>query len=144
MLIDCDAGPVVPREGWTVEEHITGGRLAWGTDPVGLYSSSCQEGSMPIVAHRFRAKVIREGVPVLNTNVLDCLLANPDLPIPEEWKRTRRGDPTFIIFLGTLFRSRDRNGYVRLCYWQDGRLEEGLLWNHGNCGDSYKAAVRAS
>jgi hypothetical protein len=48
--------------------------------------------------------------PVFNANILDYLLAHPEL-IPEEWKGK------YIFFWGTIYRYSDGNLYVRGLCW---------------------------
>ena len=48
--------------------------------------------------------------PTLNANVLDYLLAHPEL-IPEEWKGKA------VFFWGTIYRRSDGGLYVRCLYW---------------------------
>src|SRR3989344_5319984 len=68
---------------------------------------------------KFRQKL--QGEPVLNANILDYLLANPQL-IPEEWKGKA------VFFWGTIYRYRHSYGhlFVRYLYW-DG---EQWLWDY--------------
>lgn len=53
---------------------------------------------------------------MLNANVLEYLLAHPDL-IPEEWKGKA------VFFWGTIYRDSDGGLYVRYLYWS------GVRWS---------------
>lgn len=116
-IINLDAKPFVPNV-WKVEEHRKGGqpacpvgRFAWDPTKVGLFLADQQKPGV-IVGHVLR-KVLKN-LPVLNANVLDYLLANPEL-IPHEWKGK------YVFFWGTIYRDSDGNLYVRYLYWQGGR-----------------------
>ena len=80
-IIDCDATPFVP-DGLKVEEHTPGGRFEWNPDEIKLYLSDKQR-SGSIDGNKLHKELA--GKPVLNANVLDYLLAHPNL-IPDEWK----------------------------------------------------------
>jgi hypothetical protein len=56
--------------------------------------------------------------PVLNANVLDFLLRNPQL-IPEDWKKDERGNPRRIFFWGTIYCRPNDDPYVRYMCWDD-------------------------
>ncbi|PIP34473.1 hypothetical protein COY54_00555 [Candidatus Falkowbacteria bacterium CG_4_10_14_0_8_um_filter_41_36] len=62
-----------------------------------------------------------EGQRVLNVNVLDCLLAHPDL-IPEEWKEK------YIFFFGTIYRNSRGNLFVRYLRWNGSEWIWICLW----------------
>ena len=113
-VIDCDANPYVPNN-WKVEEHIKGGELRWNPDEVELYLCDKQKGGT-IEGNELRK--LLKGKPVLNANVLDYLLANPQL-IPEEWKDKA------VFFWGTIYRNSHGLLYVRFLYWLDDRW----FWN---------------
>jgi hypothetical protein len=82
-------------------------------------------------------------MPVMNANVLDFLLANPDL-IPEEWKKDEHGNTRYIFFWGTVYRDRGGDLYVRYLCWGGDRWGWGSRWlGSGWDGDS-PAAVLAS
>jgi len=105
-LIDCDANPFIP-EGWTVEEHKKGGLYKFDPSKISLYLSKKQKKGS-IGGNDLRKELT--GQPVLNANVLDYLLAHPDL-IPEEWKSK------YIFFWGTIYRSSYGGLSVRSLYW---------------------------
>ena len=105
-LIDCDAAPFIP-DGWSVEEHKKGGIWKWGSKKIELFLTKEQKKSYE-VGNEIRKKL--EGKSVLNANVLDFLLAHPEL-IPEEWKGKA------IFFWGTIYRGSAGNLYVRCLHW---------------------------
>lgn len=85
LIIDCDADPHIPKEGWTVERHERGGILKW--DKVERQ-----------IAHSLGACTKGRFVDVpFNANVLFHLYNNRHL-IPQEWKGKE------ITFRGTTYR----------------------------------------
>lgn len=106
-LIDCDASPFLPK-GWKVEEHHKGGQLEWNSENIALYLSEKQKNGSFIEGNKLRQEL--QDQPVLNANVLDYLLANPNL-IPEEWKGK------YICFWGTIYRNGNGNLSVRYLNW---------------------------
>jgi len=132
-VIDLDADPMVP-ENWSVEEHIKGGQLRWNPDEVNLYLCDEQKGGS-IQGKKLRKKL--KDNPVLNANVLDYLLANPQL-IPEEWKDKA------IFFWGTVYRSSDGSLFVRYLGWGGGGWGWGCGWLGNRFYDGGPAAVSAS
>lgn len=115
IVIDCDADPFVPRD-WKVKEHKKGGQWEWDLTRVKLHLSPNQRDGKIIEGNKLRTELASE--PVLNVNVLDYLLAHPEL-IPEEW----RGK--LIFFWGTIYGISDRDICVR---YLDGC---GSQWNWG-------------
>lgn len=140
VIIDCDADPFIP-EGWRVEEHKKGGQLTFDPSQIEFYLDDGQKNGNYIVGNKLRQRLADK--PVLNANVLDYLLANPDL-IPEEWKQDERGNTRYIFFWGTIYRYRGGFLYVRYLYWLDGRWH----WSYDWLGDDWRgydpAALRAS
>ena len=139
-VIDCDADPFIP-EGWTVEQHQQGGQLTFDPSQIEFYLDDGQKNGKYIEGNKLRQRLADK--PVLNANVLDYLLANPDL-IPDEWKTDVAGNTRYIFFWGTVYRDRDGSLCVRVLYWYDG----GWLWSNDWLGrgwdGSLPAAVRAS
>ncbi len=131
--IDLDAKPFVPN-GWKVEEHRQGGQFAWDPMRIALYLADQQKSGV-IVGNELR-KVLKDQ-PVLNANVLDYLLANPEL-IPEEWKGK------YIFFWGTIYRDSDGVLYVRYLYWRGGQWGWRYSWLGGDWYGPCPAAVLAS
>ena len=134
-IIDLDADPFLP-EGWQVEEHKKGGQLEWDPTKVKLYLSENQRNNRVIQGNKLRAELANQ--PVLNANVLDYLLAHPEL-IPEECKGKA------VFFWGTIYRNSDGVLCVRCLYWIGG----GWRWHYSRwLGDGWyvdgPAALRAS
>ena len=129
-LIDCDADPFLP-EGWKVESHKKGGNFEWDPTKVRLHFSENQKNGKCIQGHKLREELVNE--PVLNANVLDYLLAHPEL-IPEEWKGK------YVYFWGTIYRSSVGGLCVRALCWDDGRWYWGCRWLGYDWGDIYPAA----
>jgi len=105
-LIDCDSAPFIPK-GWLLEEHRRNGFFEFDPAKISLYLSRKQKiGS--IGGHDLRKDLSDK--PVMNANVLDYLLAHPEI-IPEEWKNK------YIFFWGTIYRYSDGSLYVRCLDW---------------------------
>src|SRR4051812_5109537 len=81
-VIDLDANPFVPNN-WKVEEHKKGGQFKWNPASIRFHLSPNQQNGKVIEGNKLRKELANE--PVLNANILDYLLAHPEL-IPEEWK----------------------------------------------------------
>lgn len=105
-LIDCNVNPFIPK-GWTVEEHKKGGSFKFDPAKISLYLSKKQKKGS-IGGHDLHKELADK--PVMNANVLDYLLAHPEL-IPEEWKGK------YIFFWGTIYRYSDGCLFVRCLYW---------------------------
>jgi len=105
-LIDCDVNPFIPN-GWAVEEHKKGGMFKFNPEKISLYLSKKQKKEI-IGGYDLRKELADK--PVMNANVLDYLLAHPEL-IPEEWKGK------YIFFWGTIYRDSDGRLYVRYLCW---------------------------
>ncbi len=133
-LIDLDADPFIP-DGWTVEEHWKGGRLAWNPAKVRLNLSGAQKAGGWIQGHELREEL--KNMSVLNANILDYLFEHREL-IPEEWKGKN------IFFWGIIYRDRHDYLCVRYLYWCDG----GWNWDYSQLDDGWNfdnpAAVFAS
>lgn len=134
-VIDCDKDPFVP-EGWKVECHKKSGQMEWSPSNVRLHLSANQQDGKAIKGDKLRLELVNE--PVLNANVLDYLLANPEL-IPDSWKGKA------VFFWGTVYRSSDGHLYVRCLYWDDGRWGWGCSWlGHDFVGDGPAACSQVS
>jgi len=92
-LIDCDSAPFVP-DGLSVEDHKKGGMFKFNPEKISLYLSKKQKKGS-IGGYDLRKELADK--PVMNANVLDYLLARPEL-IPKEWKGK------YIFFWGTIYR----------------------------------------
>jgi len=139
-IIDCDADPFVP-EGWKVEEHKQGGQFAFDPSKVEFYLSPEQKDGKRIVGNSLRKELADK--PVMNANVLDFLLANPDL-IPEDWKKDGAGNTRYIFFWGTVYRRRGGFLCVRCLYWDGDRWRWGRIWLVSDWGGDDPALLRAS
>ncbi len=120
-IIDCDADPYVP-DGWEVEEHTKGGQFEFEFQKIILYINNVQQNGHVIVGNKFRENL--KGKSVLNANVLDFLLAHPDL-IPHGWKDKH------VFFWGTIYRGSDGRLYVRCLGWDDCRWGWNDYWLGG-------------
>lgn len=130
-IIDCDADPLV-MTGWKVEEHRKGGQFNFDSSEVRLYLSNSQWGRATINGHELRKELSEK--PILNANVLDYLLAHPQL-IPDEWKEKA------VFFWGTIYCS-DESSFVRYLSWRGGMWAWNVLWlGHDWCGGE-PAALR--
>ena len=113
-IIDLAAGPFMP-EGWKGEEHQKGGQWEWDSTKVKLHLSDGQKDGRYIAGNKLREEL--KSQPVMNANILDYLLAHPEL-IPEEWKDKA------VFFWGTIYRRADGDLCVRYLCWSGG----GWLW----------------
>lgn len=82
---------------------MKGGKFIWGPSRVSLYLSERQK-SGPYAGWQLEDEL--KDKPVLNANVLDYLLAHPDL-IPEDWKGKR------VYFWGTIYQVEGFGRHVR-------------------------------
>lgn len=96
-VIDCDADPFL-CPGWCVVEHRKGGQMEWDPTKIAFYLSQDQKVGKTVVGTKLLEDLRSKSV--MNANVLDYLLAHPEL-IPSKC----RGKDTF--FWGTIFRNRD-------------------------------------
>lgn len=111
-IIDCDEDPFVPTS-WNIEEHKKSGVLKCDLAKIRLHLSDNQQNGERIDGHNLYKELKNE--PVLNANVLDYLLAHPEL-ILEEWKEKE------IFFWGTTYRDMYSGLCVRCLYW------DGVRW----------------
>lgn len=140
-VIDLNADPFVPH-GWKVEEHRKGGQFDWSADSLKFHLDPGQQDGKHIQGKKLRKQL--RGKPVLNANVLDYLLKNPDL-IPEDWKEDEKGNTRYIFFWGTIYRDSVGGLYVRYLSWLvDGKWGWRELWLVYDWYGSYPAALRAS
>lgn len=116
-LIDCDTNPFIP-DGWLVEEHKKGGLFKFDPAKISLYLSKKQKKGS-IGGHDLRKEL--SGKPVMNANVLDYLLAHPEL-IPEEWKGK------YIFFWGTIYRYSFGYLCVRCLGWHGSMWDWSYFW----------------
>jgi hypothetical protein len=116
-LIDCDSAPFVP-DGWLVEEHKKGGLFKFDPAKISLYLSKKQKKGS--IDGRDLRKYL-SNKQVMNANVLDYLLAHPEL-IPEEWKGK------YVFFWGTVYRGPAGFLDVRYLYWYGSEWGWYYLW----------------
>lgn len=118
-IIDLDANPFLPKDWKGVAEHRKGGQFEWSPEKVLLYLSENQQNGKYIVGNELRKELANK--PVLNANVLDYLLAHPEL-IPEEWKGKA------VFFWGTIYRRSDDHLVVRCLDWDGERWHWSYNW----------------
>ncbi|MDD4412413.1 MAG: hypothetical protein PHR00_02085 [Patescibacteria group bacterium] len=121
-IIDCNANPYIPM-GLTVVEHKPGGLFEFDPSKIYLYLSEAQKSG---VINGNNLRKLLADKPVLNANVLDYLLAHPEI-IPEDWKGK------YIFFWGTLYRYSNGNLFVRYLYWNGSKWS----WSYGWLGDEF-------
>ncbi len=139
-IINCDANPFTPS-GWKVELHTKGGQLAFDPTKIKLYLSPNQQNGKRIEGNKLRKELANE--PVLNANVLDYLLAHPEL-IPEDWKKDERGNTRYIFFWETIYRYSRGHLCVRFLYLSGGAWGWRGNWLGFDWSDFDPAAVLAS
>ena len=149
-IVDGDADPFLP-DGWEVEKHKKQGemKITRASDDlyvngkkIEFFLSKPQEKGETIVGNDLRKEL--NALPVLNANVLDYLLAHPEL-IPDEWKKDTNGNTRYIFFWGTIYG--DSDGHlrrVRCLYWLDGRWRWNDFWLDDGWGTDSPAALLAS
>jgi hypothetical protein len=120
LIIDLDIEPFIP-DGWKVEEHQKGGSFKWDASYVSLHLSDKQKNGkwLELEGNKLRKELV--GKSVLNANVLDYLLAHPNV-IPEEWKGK------YVFFWGTVYRYSDDRFYVRCLFWDRDRWDWDCRW----------------
>jgi len=138
-IIDCDTDPFVP-EGWKVEEHKKGG-LEWDSAKVELFLSENQKDGKYVEGNKLRKELADHTI--LNANVLDYLLAHPQL-IPEEWKKDSSGNRRYTFFWGTIYRSSADDLCVRCLYFGGGEWRWCCIWLDDDWGGSFPAVLLAS
>ncbi len=142
-VIDCDTNPFNPwvSDGLTIEEHQKGGKWKFDPKQVEFFLASGQKDGKVIEGNKLRKELAKK--PVFNANVLDYLLAHPEL-IPDEWKTDRNGNTRYIFFWGTIYRNRGGYLFVRCLYWR----RDMWRWIHFcldvDWYDYHPAAVRVS
>jgi len=129
-IIDCDAAPFVPN-GWSVEEHHTRGQLKFDASKVILHLSK-KQAKGAVNGNDLQKDLAT--LPTMNANVLDHLLAHPDL-IPETWKGK------YICFWGTIYRNSDGILCVRCLYWSGSWWGWGCRWLGDDFFSGFPAAL---
>ena len=128
--------------GWQIkEEHqnaVNGiNVIVWDAARVELYVDDLQQHGN---VDGFMLRKSLRGKPILNANVLDFLLRNPQR-IPEDWKKDERGMPRRIFFFGTIYCRPNDDLYVRYLCWGDDRWGWGIHWLGARWQDNYAAAL---
>lgn len=119
IVIDCDADPYVP-DGWTVEKHKKGGQLTFAAADLQHFYEDHQDVAFtgPDFCKEIEDKL------VLNANILDFLLKNPEI-IPRDWKFRQ------TCFWGTIYRGPGGRQYVRYLVWDGGHWKWEPKWIGG-------------
>ncbi len=137
-IVDGDADPFLPN-GWTVESHQKQGAckierkgddLYVNGKKLGFYLAKGQQNGKAIEGHKLRKELADK--PTRNANLLDRLLANPEL-IPDSWKVDANGNTRYIFFWSTIYRNSGGVLYVRYLYWFDGQWQ----WRYAWLGDDF-------
>ncbi|OGZ09755.1 MAG: hypothetical protein A3D65_05515 [Candidatus Lloydbacteria bacterium RIFCSPHIGHO2_02_FULL_50_13] len=148
-VVNGAADPFVPT-GWSIELHTKSGlmklerrgaHLYLNGKKIVLFVSEKQQGGKTIRGRELREEL--SGKKVFNANVLDYLLAHPEL-IPESWKEKTNGNTTFIFFWGTIYRLSDGYLFVRCLLWLDGAWHWRSRWLGNDFYGHDPAALRAS
>lgn len=129
-FIDCDAEPLIP-EGCNLVEHKKGGRWEWNPN-IHFYLSEKQKKNESSVGNDLQKELANQ--PVLNANVLDYLLAHPEL-IPEKWKGK------VIFFWGTIYRTSSGRLCVRGLRWNGSEWRRNYDWLDDGFGSNRPAAL---
>ena len=136
-VINCDATPR-SLEGLEVDAHQHGGEYAFDASHVELHLNDGQRHDRCIRGDKLHKRLSERLV--LNANVLDHLLDNPNL-IPDEWRLDERGCIRNIVFWGTIYRDRSDDRYVRYLYWRENGWDSGAAWLGFDFDRSYPAAL---
>ncbi|MFA5163387.1 MAG: hypothetical protein WC441_02545 [Patescibacteria group bacterium] len=134
-LIDTDAAPLIPIDGWSVRSHIGHGLWAWDPSLLELFYSKKQEKNLSEDGDELREIIgkIKRKI-VLNANVLDYLLEHREL-IPESWKMGR------VLFWGTIYRSEGNGLCVRYLSYGLAGWTASFEWITGTIAYSSPAAL---
>lgn len=107
-LIDFNANPFTP-DGLSVVEHTRRNYLwKWNPQKIKLHLSEGQGDESCIFGYNLKTELEVENL--LNANVLDWLLAHPEL-IPEEYQKYS------ILFWGTIYKDFSGRPCVRFLAW---------------------------
>lgn len=156
ILVNLDAPPKMPFSGpftgiksntgggWVRVEKRVDGLLYVGGRKVILWVSEQVKSGKDVTGYDLQRELL--GKPVLHPNILDALLAYPQL-IPEEWKKKGKGGYTcYIFFWGVEFFRHIDNLYVRQLFHDGGgkwdSVTKGLC--DGLCFDHYPVALLSS
>lgn len=143
-ILDLSADPFIP-ENWKLEpgNHLKGKKevelVRQGDDlyldgkKLTFFLSTEQVGGKRIQGHKLRKEL--GDSKILNANVLDYLLAHPEL-IPDSWKKDENGNTRFIYFWGTIYSGSFGSPYVRCLCWSGNRWG----WGYGWLGDDWSSS----
>lgn len=140
-IIDLDAPPLIPVDGWRMEEHRKGGQFKWDPNKVDLWLSPNQQNGKTIEGHKLAKEWADR--PVFNANLLVYLLNHSHL-IPESWKQNAKGQTLYIFFPGTKYRGPDGDLSVLYLYWCEGLWQAHYGWLDNDWDGQYPVAVPAS
>ena len=118
-LIDCNPLNPWTKDGFTIEEHQKGGQWKFDPKQVEFFLASGQKDGKVIEGNKLRKELAEKSV--MNANVLDYLLAHPEL-IPDGWKTDGNGNTRYIFFWGTVYRDRGGDLCVRCLDWPRRRV----------------------
>lgn len=140
-VIDLNAAPFNPwaNNGFVIDEHQKGGQ--WKLDFTQVKFRLVNGQKNGIQGNKVRKALA--GQPIFNANLLDYLLAHPEL-IPEDWKQDENGNTRYIFFWGTIYRNRKGNLFVRCFFWRDGRWYGSHYWLGSDWYEDYPAVVCVS
>ena len=127
-IIDCDANPNM-LDGYfdKVIEHKKMGQLILDFSMINLYLPANYE-AYDCDGRMWECEL--RSLPVLNANVLDYLMAHPEI-IPDTWKkRLKNGQRPYIFFWGTIYLDGGGHYNVRFLGWDDKNKKwaESLVW----------------
>lgn len=132
-LIDTDAQPFIPG-GMSVESHIGHGLWKWAPELIQLFLSKEQKRNYQEGNKLWKVIEALKGKIILNANVLDYLLAHPEL-IPESWKGK------LVFFWGTIYRFANGELCVRCLKWDGSRWGWYYCWLDDSFHFCYPAAL---
>jgi hypothetical protein len=135
-VIDLDANPLIPYNGWEVNSHKKGGKFVWNPTKVHLFLSERQKEGESVEGNKLMIEL--EKHQVFNANLLDYLLEHPNL-IPEEWKVNSEGQTNYIFFWGTIYRDSDGDLCVRSLCFDGGHWQASYHWLDGGFGDQRRS-----
>jgi len=128
-------------DGWAVVEKRADGLYVNGRKVV-LYLSKRQQNGKSLNGRELREELT--GKPVLNANLLDVLVDNPQL-IPEDWKKDEQGNTRYIFFWTSIFRDSDGDLIVRCLFFRGGAWSRGFRWlDNVWSGDNPAASLASS
>lgn len=138
-ILNFDTAPFIP-DGWEIRESDqirsrVKGMWEMLISKIGLHLDAGQKGGKVIRGHDLKKAL--EGQPVFPAQVLDFLLAHPEL-IPESWKGKA------IFFWGTIYCGADGFLCVRFLGWDGGRWRWNFRWLDNVWHDRNPCAVSAS